>query len=453
MRLPHPHIPFFRIFYSTTFTVLVLILTALLLMTPGDHILQSLQSSQRDHIIIVSSVYFLTFVIAIFVYAGRLFAIRSALANIPKKWNPAGTGSEQGVGLGMGHSVGTMVREGLERSAIISFEGRPRDVNGEAEKHVPNTKKKRRRIGRLREEAPIAGDGEPVWGIISHPGWSSPSSADLPNLHFDPVILELSHLIEAKAVSLAPVDPLWSAQSEGNLEGEDPEPPMPDILVVELLQRPATTGLRDYLAHLTALGMLPQSDTTTIFASLYEYARFSDTTLPETQFRELMSLFATILGELQPVPTDIVNDLHTAAEMVRGSERSDSNADVQSLATIGTVQHTPLPNPETDAEPDADNASQLSPTSSSLSGRSVRTVHTAPSRPSRQHAARSTSYTSQQSASSVRRTYEAISSPLSKARSHNSSAHSLGSDVGSVIRLAERAEELALPFTIVPARE
>ena len=442
----HRHIPIFRIFYSTTFTLFSLVLAALILITPGDHIYQSLQAGQLYHIIIVGAVYVLTFILAVFIYASRLFSTRSALAGIPREWNLNGNRvGDPGIGLGMGQRMGKVVREGLERSAIIAYEGRPRDLRGEEQvKHIPTKRKRRRPAEGEERQGSVESNAEPVWGTISHAGWASPESPDLPNLHFEPVILELGHLIEAKAVSLAPVDPLWE-EAMGNEEIDDAKqssaPPPPNPLVVELLRRPSAMSLREYVAHLTALGMIAAPTLGTDFVVLYERARFSGDQLEEVEFRNLMTVFAEILRNMLPLDQRVLEGLHaTAEDLPLNDGKIDAASEEQSLASNATTKHTPL------LHSHSHDSSVDSPSNTHA------TAQAAPSRPESTHTrSRASSSRQLKSASVLRNERKASLVSLRSSISHPSrSTDSLtASSAGSVIRLAEARTSLDLPYTFV----
>ena len=142
--------------------------------------------------------------------------------------------------------------------------------------------------------------GLAIWGRISHPGWSSPTSKDLPNLHNHPVIAELPHLVEAKVVAL-------SGPTADNLA---------------MLTRPVSAGLREYLNLLVQVGCL-DPDVSPLFGEDedeqddkvdgvekvhwrswlvdYEYARFSGEAVTEDQFRNLMAEFSELLRSLRGI--------------------------------------------------------------------------------------------------------------------------------------------------------
>ena len=457
MRLPRlPRIPLFRIFYSTTFTLLTLLLTALLLITPGDHIYQSFGDGQLYHIVVVAAVYLLTFIVAVFIYAARLFGTRSALAGIPQEWSLSGGGSRNpGIGLGMGYRIGKVVREGLERSAIISYEGTPRDVRAESnEKLIPSRKRKREQIDVGDNEGPsiVESKDEPIWGTISHPGWSSPESPDFPSLHFEPVIAELGHLIEAKAVSLAPADPLWEAEAEKRGEDDEEQTPAPDPVAVELLQRPLAMGLRSYVSHLTSLGIITPAHLGLDFISLYEKARFSGEELSEEEFRILMTFFADILQNMQFIDHNIVENVRAVTEaesllqlQQQQTEPNGTRDDSDSLDSNATIRHTPQPQQAYNS---------ASPSISSNSDTHT-PVHIASPRP---HASRNVSDVSKASRSigaSIRQ-YERNASLSSLKRTvsqASSSVRSSASSARSVIRHAEAQTALDLPYIFVDASQ
>lgn len=381
----------------------------------------------------------------------------------------------------MGVRVGRVVREGLERSAIVAFESRPRDLRGmegQGPLHiVPLVKKRRRRRGaervngdkeKLEEEGAqeeerresLAASNNnndaqavPVWGIIAHPGWASPESPDLPNLHFEPVIAELGHLIEAKAVSLAPVDPPWQEEFAAQEEGMDPEgeTPSPDPLVLWLLQRPVAMGLREYIAQLTSLGMITTVDLCAEFIELYERARFSEEPLREIEFRHLMAMFAEILRNMMPLPQATVDELHAAEAAEMGSDNDDlfDEADHRSMDSEDTTRRTPRP--------------QQYSSQSSLDSRSSAHV-TAPSRPATARNVSLRTGTSRYTAAPVdhRQRREGSRTSLGKSSTHSlrkmSSRGSVGtrsmlSSAGSVIRLADARSSLDLPYAYVGSSE
>jgi len=168
----------------------------------------------------------------------------------------------------------------------------------------------------------------PIWGHIAHNGWASPSSPDLPDLQYTSVILELPHLIEARAVTVAPPDP----DSVSN-------PPMPDIRAVDLLQRPASMGLRDYIGHLIEVGVL-NSGLTTEFLAAYEYARFGPQPLSEREFRNIMRLFADVLRSVQPLSPAILASLgnDTLESDIDDDASSTSTPRSRSQASRGSVR-------------------------------------------------------------------------------------------------------------------
>ncbi|KAI4127658.1 MAG: hypothetical protein LQ347_004514 [Umbilicaria vellea] len=418
------HIPVFRIFYSTTFTILSLITIVLLLVTPGDSIFQAYQNRQLYNIFVIAGVYFLTLVLSILLYASRLYTNRSALASIPKAWIPIEKGD-------VSKSVRRMVIESLARNARIAYEARPRDLktdeaapaNGAASAQSPPDTLQGTQHREVR-----------TWGSISHPGWSSPSSADLPNLHFEPVILELPHLIEAKAVSLAPPDPLF----EPDLDSQDPaadQVPLPDALAVELLQRPATMGLRDYFTHLTSLDMINPSSLGTDFLALYEKARFSGHGVEERAFRRLMHIFAEILRGMKELQPDILADLR--ADEDAASDIYDG--DEASLMTNETVQRT--------LQPEYYEAEEYAPSVHDSSLDVIRSrsqgqgfLHTGNAPPG----ARRTSTPGTKTQGAPR---SDSSSPVRRVRTRASTVSTQRS-AGSVIRLAEARTPLDLPYAI-----
>lgn len=256
------------------------------------------------------------------------------LAAIPKSWVPV---EKEDVT----KDVRKMIVESLTRSAVIAWDARPRtrpapwpdtvipDPNVvDAVTSPEANQEKRRRRGILHKRETSSEKGEhiveivpdrPVWGDIAHNGWSSPDSVDLPNLQYTSVILELPHLIEARTVSVAPLDP------------ESPtRPALPDIRAVEVLQRPASMGLRDYIGHLVGVGVIPPSFDAAEFLAAYEHARFSSQPLSEEQFRSLMKSFADLLRSIRPLSPAAL------ASLDMSPDESDIDDDVSSTSTPQT---------------------------------------------------------------------------------------------------------------------
>ncbi|KAL9097133.1 MAG: hypothetical protein Q9165_000560 [Trypethelium subeluteriae] len=303
-------IPFFRIFYSTTYTILFAVLIILLAVSPGEIVYQCIKGKSLQEPIVIGGVYVVTATIAIFVYASRLYTSRSVLSAIPKTYVPIEPGE-------VGKSVRRMIVNALKRSQLIAWDSRPRDVRPEQQQqtgkklpqHRPGTAERTlsgfKRKSHLQDSVIPVTPSAPPWGNVEHPGWSSPASDDLPDLQFSTVVSELPNLIEAKAVSLAPSDMDTGSISGGNIG----DSPFPDPRVVAVLQRSAAMDLRGYLSHLSELGLIEPPTLGARFLALYEYARFSSESLTEREFRRLMDLFTEILTCMSNVDSQIILDL------------------------------------------------------------------------------------------------------------------------------------------------
>ena len=426
------HIPFFRIFYSTTFTVFALILFLLLLVTPADQIFQAFKNKQIYNVFIVGGTYVFTLLTAIVVYAFRLYTNRTVLAAIPKAWSPTEKGD-------VGKRVRKLVIEHLERSALITYESRPRDLrdgktSAASRGLFVNAAQARRASTSHKSDGTAAPyPHAPVWGTISHPGWSSPSSPDLPNLQYRPVILELPHLIEAKAVSLAPPDPIYNVDPNPQ-DLDPPEPLVPDAAAVEVLQRPATMGLRDYVSHLLSLNIITPPSLATNFLVLYERARFSGDELDETDFRDLMKIFADILRSMNHLDPAIVAELDAGSEGLS----DDEGAEAASINSTNTVAYTPRPSAYVSASTSSDGASRSGSPETTRAAPSFSRISGGRDIPSR----------------ASRSVHRGIHTPslasLRPVRTAGSEAsHASQCSGGSVIRLAEARGPLDLPYTIV----
>lgn len=281
-----------RFFNSTAFFFFAVLLLCLILLTPVDAIYQCWETNRLTNIFFITGAYVMTFLLAVLIYATRIYTNRSTLAGIPKAWIPIERED-------VSKSVRRLVMEELARSAVISYQARPRDTSDEADSFQSH---KNLLVDRV----------HPPWGHVEHPGWSSPSSPDLPNLPYRTVIQELPNLIEAKAVSLAPADALGPVSPD----------PFPDTRVVEVLQRPASMGLRQYIRHLTSLGAIDPPELGADFLTLYERARFSSHELRESDFRDLMHLFAEILRGMTSLATLVLDEIRDSASYRRADSES-----------------------------------------------------------------------------------------------------------------------------------
>lgn len=335
-------------------------------------IYQTIIGSRISLAFVVGGVYVLTILLILFIYASRLYTNRSVLAGIPKSYIPIESGE-------VGKSVRRMIVKSLERSAIIAWDSRPRDVreDPQARFEAGTTLSTAERVqsaftrsSHISKATIVPIDAKsPPWGHVAHPGWASPSSEDLPNLHFWTVILELPNLIEAKAVSLAPADPAFDMGGPS----QDQVPPLPDARVVALLQRPAMMGLRDYFAHLSWLGLINPPTLGETFLAKYEYARFSTDALTEPEFRSLVAVFAEILSGMTELDPAMIADVQQEELLSEAASLASSDSPSSSGASAIRYQ-TPRP----------DNFSALSEDGSLTSRRprsgSTGTVRTAPSR-------------------------------------------------------------------------
>ena len=337
--------PFFRIFYSTTFTVLFIALICFLFISLGDIIRQALKTGRVYDVCSVAGTYLLTILFVIIIYASRLYANRAVLAAIPKEWIPVNDAE-------VGKKVASMIRACRHRSEALAWAARPKDVRAESYAHRVKsdetagavtgglrtllgrvTKRKSRKLkawSALTEEeekriASWTGNPEKTgssWDHIAHPGWSAPSMSDFPSLQYATVIAELPHLIEAKAVSLVPANSTLNHTSQDMVHLRSPSV---DSHILELLQRPAPMGMRSYLRRLVSLGVIVTVDRdVTEFIARYEYARFSDQILTVPEFRSLMTLFTKILQSMTESDMHDLADRLPAEEDVRDSTRTDT---------------------------------------------------------------------------------------------------------------------------------
>ena len=278
------------------------------------------------YIFIIGGAYAATALLTIWIYFNRLWNNRKAMAAIPKSYIPIEKGD-------VNKKVRRMIVASLNRSAAIAWDARPRIPMEPST--IVSEPESRDTVARPAEGSSEAPEKEeqtvtippprPVWGEIEHNGWSTPTSPDLPNLQYITIILELPHLIEARAVSLAPPDPESTS-----------EPPLPDLRAVDVLQRPAAMGLRDYISHLTSVGVISSPSTATDFLASYEFARFAAQPLSETQFRDLMKQFAEILRSMSPLTPAMLASLDI------DPPESDIDGDASSTSTPTTARSRSL---------------------------------------------------------------------------------------------------------------
>ncbi|KAL8380872.1 hypothetical protein RB595_005254 [Gaeumannomyces hyphopodioides] len=379
----------FRIVYTSFYFLLYIILVVLLLVSPADIITQSLQGAdpQTFFVIVIATAYFTTTFIVVFVYSGRLYINRSVLASIPKAWIPVDKGDVPA-------AVRKIINASLSRSAAIAYDARPRappvhqpGVFDDRQSYRPHTARRSSGLwsppqqqqeqqqpheaegagqrgskeGKLKflkflnlKKTPTAEDElginlpprKPVWGEIEHNGWGSPLSPDFPSLEYATVVSELPHLIEAKALTLAPPDPMSTMPPDSDGASAAPTMFQPDPDAVALLQR-GSLPLRDYLSGLAELGVLPTpSQVAGEFLAAYEQARFSTRPLSARAFRELMRLFADLLRSMKPLDpamlfTDDDNDNddddRSSSYSVRGGGRGDVDVDLDDEAPAATA--------------------------------------------------------------------------------------------------------------------
>lgn len=448
----------FRIFYSTSFTVVFLLVLALAALAPADAVLQAWEQSRRWDIGVIAGTYILTALLAILLYASRLYTNRSILQGIPKTHIPI---EQEDL---PGKRTRKEIAEGLKRNAIIAYKARPR-FNG-VEDDSPTASA---RISAVTQSDKRKDEAQPTWGNITHPGWSSPASPDLPNLHFDTVIAELPNLIEAKAVSLAPINTLLIPQPD--------EIHLPDERIVEILQRPLNMGLRDYIAYLDSLGLINPSHLGADFLFLYERARFSTEPLDEHQFRTLMSIFASILRAMTKLNPDLVAELHDIDQNDTPDWRtpgawSPRSASTFSVDDAGSIRHhhdhppprrvseDSVPSLPTDDEDDdaEDRDDDDDADATSLRTAPFTQLHpttTSSSNPHSQHSRSRTRQPSSPRLPSISSTKATSSSRFSlhQTRSNISTTSRASRRSGeSVIRLTEARTDLDLPYVIAIPR-
>jgi hypothetical protein len=332
-------IPYFRIWYSGAFSILFLITFLLTLICPTDLVYQSIRNHWLPNAFSLSGVYVLTCLVCIFVWASRIYTNRAVLREIPHPFVAVEHGE-------VPRKVRRMIEKQWARSALVAWDSRPRDVQEEmrAQEEMEGEYSKKKGLEAMFHKREGHGKGTTViplktalkaWGHISHPGWSMPTTTtengqkQQQSVQYWTVIVELPHLLEAKAVSLAPPELDFPAD-----EYDSDMPPPADPKVVALLQRPSGMGLRDYLALLSSLNVIDPPSLAEDFVSQYEYARFSTRPLTEEQFDTLMATFASLLSAMVLDPAD-------AEALVSRDGESISNDGLSSSSSISSIRIPP----------------------------------------------------------------------------------------------------------------
>ncbi|KAK5661394.1 hypothetical protein OQA88_11293 [Cercophora sp. LCS_1] len=449
----------FRIVYNLLYYFLYLVLLLCVLVTPADLIQQAVQHNERYNILVIALCYLVTILLVSFIYATRLYINRSVLASIPKGWIPIDKDD-------VPRDVRHMIVESLSKSAAVAYEARPRlpivvpvpEAREDGDREEEKRGRRAAWFAKLTrgEKKAEADEGvaielpqhRAVWGEIQHPGWASPIAPDLPNLQYDTVISELPNLIEAKALTLAPPDPMSHA-----------EPPLLEPEAVGLLQRLDNMGLREYLAHLTELSVLAPLPTTGEFLTVYERARFCNRAVSGDQFRNLMHLFADILRNMHPLSPAVLarygdgdddSSAHAPTESDIDNDApidtSPSNSSgTRSLQGIGRGQKTPggsvarPTTPSTTSSGRAPSRPSLIIRHSSTNTTTWQHFRTAPTTPKSRHTGLSRA-SSADSFAQTRHPYP-VSQP-------SSASLQSGSSGGSVIRLATSEDATDLPYVL-----
>ncbi len=328
----------FRIFYSTSFTAVFTLLIIFAAVTPADTIYESYKRNRLIDIFMVAGVYVFTALVAALVYASRLYTNRSVLKDIPKTFMPVEKEDLPG------RRVHRLIQDCLERSAVIAYQARPRSLRLEHDTANAGM----RMLALTKTKSCTDQTIEPSWGPIAHPGWSSPALKELPGLEYATVIDELVDLVEAKAVSLVPIDPLAAPGPDGA--------PMSDPRVIEEIARSGSMGMRAYLRYLVEIGVVPDNSLNVAFLAAYERARFSSDPLSDDDFQALMRMFAELLRSMTPVEVDLL-------DLTDSEYQSDGQSHAHSDVSSPVARKMSRDSRHTDAET-ASIASTYSPSGS-----------------------------------------------------------------------------------------
>jgi hypothetical protein len=370
----------FKVFYSSSFTAVFLILIAFVGVAPADKLYESYRRRRVIDIIIVAAAWVLTALIAAFLYGTRLYTNRSILRDIPKTFLPIEREDLPG------RNVHQLIQEKFASSAIVAYHAKPRSRRIETE--LPDAGERilvlTKQIKQHHHHHILTPDErlllEPKWGAVAHPGWQSPAATDMPNLEYARVGDELLDLIEAKAVNMTP--------SNTNLASDEDDKDLRDPRALELLTRPEGMGMRSYLGRLADLGILEDVGLTEDFLMIYEQSRYSGRPLIAEEFQDMMRLFAELLRGISR-PEDHLLDLVDGGEFYAGEGsaapmhkmRSSSFSGRSAMSASSVVHKTPSPAPRRFTRPrrmSEDSVPSMSTASLEQATHSEFTAYTAP---------------------------------------------------------------------------
>jgi hypothetical protein len=353
--------------YSLFFYCLALFVIVLALITPADLIYQSVRNNTLSNVISFAVVLVLTALVCLLLWATRFYTHRVVLRAIPKDYVAVDKGDVPTKVRKMIEREWRRcariawegrprdVRREVEELDMLDMEdeedrkrGRRKHKHRHPHLHLHNIASNSGHLGNTQRrsgdangaEGPSNANGKSpnpqtqnnttvlfhhdsntiiplrtanlVWGDISHPGWSlgplvdgTETSSNSKPIEYHTVVSELPHLLEARAVSLAPATALSSSSSStassANESTSTARAGTPDPRLVTVLQRPRGTSLRDYATRLLELGVISDEDVEYLldFVDKYEKARFGARALTAQEFDALIAAFAELLNHMQ----------------------------------------------------------------------------------------------------------------------------------------------------------
>ncbi|RAL59895.1 hypothetical protein DID88_000522 [Monilinia fructigena] len=280
-----------KLAYDSSFYILYIVITGLLLVTPVETFLQARENHQLYNIFVIASCYGATAFFGFILLMTRIWTERQIIKAIPKTWIPVEKGD-------VNKKVRKMIVASLERSAAIAWDSRPRN-----DQYATMTVSKQNKSGAAtitpgnRRSQQANDEKRSHEAMIIIPPKRTRLGSNFPQWM---VLSDLSDLCGSAKSTIyhSPPDPLSTSQ-----------PPMPDLRAVDILQRPAAMCLRDYISHLSGFGIIGNPAIATSFLSAYEYARFSSNAISEAEFRDLMKQFAELLRNMEPLSPAILMSL------------------------------------------------------------------------------------------------------------------------------------------------
>ncbi|KAK9477724.1 hypothetical protein V1514DRAFT_333240 [Lipomyces japonicus] len=276
-----------RVLYRISLYFLLMFTFLFVLVTPADMIVQAIRNRQDYKVIIVGTTFVNICVVGLILYASRLYDVRMALADVPKRYVP---GQEHDLprssAVLIEHELRrcSMIRAQIEQPAEwVSHPGLPPPP-------APSTKNTTHYANNVNSDDNNNNNKNTTI--------STASKFDFPEVPYVEVLIESARLLEEKANSLH----LWLPGHRRNA-GLRQEQQREQGAKQPGKDNPINSGsggmsFRDYVAELSNHVQL-DTDLAARFVQGYERARFSGISLTEWEFKELMRTFMGLIRSIE----------------------------------------------------------------------------------------------------------------------------------------------------------